>query len=85
MVSQSILLNKEVTHTVIIPRNLLRTSIAWRYLRSFKKSTYSGKNRVKRRRVKTYKNNILVKFIINLKFLSNYIISLFFKSFDTLI
>ena len=85
MVSQNILLNKEVTHIVIISRNLLRIFVIRRFLRSFEKSTHSSKNRIKRYRVEAYQGNILIKFIINPKLITNYIIFLFFKSFNTLI
>ena len=85
MVSQNTSSNKKITHTKKISGNLLRTSIIRRSLRSFRGSTRVNKNKIKRNRVKTYKGGVLVKFIIDPKLISNYIIFLFFKSFNTLI
>ena len=41
------LINKKITLIVIILRNLLRTSIIQEFLRSFRRSTHSNKNKVK--------------------------------------
>ena len=79
------MLNKKVIHTVIISENLLRIFIIWRFLRSFGGNTYIGKNRVKGRRVKAHRGNILVKFIVDPKFIINYIIFLLLKGLNTFI
>ena len=54
MVSQSILLNKKITYKKKILKNLLRTFIIRRFLRSFRKNTHSNKNRIKGEYIKTY-------------------------------